>query len=127
MDYRSYVDYRGEGSGPSTPWGKAQAGFKLDRGVMFYSTSSHGGLRVTKRWARENLSPAAEALADYSGGFLWFEDDCQCNIVFHEHPELWRGMTEAELSDAGISRMRELFERSVRDYYPEYFSKFFRG
>lgn len=45
------LDNRGEGNGVSTPWGKAQHSYHLRRGVVFYSTSGHGGMRVSKRIA----------------------------------------------------------------------------
>jgi hypothetical protein len=124
VKFRSYLGSGGEGIGPSTPWGAAQAGYQLARGVMLYSTAGHGGIRVTRKWAKDNLSGAAINLADTQGGYLWFEEDCQINLVLFEHPELWTKLFTTQNKDP--EEIRETARKSIAAYYPVYFYDEFR-
>ena len=111
--------YFAPGKGTSTPWGCADFSVKLTRGVVWYSTPSHGGLSVTPTWARKNLTLRAQYLAMYWGGKLWFEEDCDCALVFHEHPDLWERFT-------GQPEPAEPFKDSIRRWSPSYFDPAFR-
>jgi hypothetical protein len=103
-----------EGKGTSTPWGRAQYSQTLERGVTFYGTAGHGGLSITFAWAEKNLTPHAIMLGSVYGGKLWYEEDCQINIVFYEYPDLFPRMMGKRLDPSK-------FGESVRTYNPEYF------
>lgn len=66
-----------------TPWGDSQAAAKLLPGFTWHITASHGGLQV----ALEGLSRLSEA-ARFEGlefnGSLWYEEDCDWAVAFHE-------------------------------------------
>jgi hypothetical protein len=105
-----------EGKGTSTPWGRAQYSQTLERGVTFYGTAGHGGLSVTFAWAEKNLTPHAIMLGSVYAGKLWYEEDCQINIVFYEDPDLFQRMMGKRLD-------RDKFGESIRTWNPEYFDK----
>lgn len=54
----------------STPWGKAEAALKLAPGINYYSTSSHGGYKVSAKKYGQIPPP----LRKLSKGKEWFED-----------------------------------------------------
>lgn len=60
-------------TGYQTPWGTAQNKNKLCNGVTFYSTSSHGGIKVTK----EQNKKIPPVFRNKSG---WYEEDCEALI-----------------------------------------------
>jgi len=95
-----------------TPWGKSQHSREIAVGVVFYSTSSHGGIRVSKEKA-EMLSPQARELgwAFYSDGALWYEEDCLYAVPLYDVPEWGEA---AKCIRAGL-------ENTIRGWYPEYF------
>lgn len=65
----------------NTPWGKATNKTEIVSGIVFYSTSSHGGFKVSK----ERLAVMPDALVNPDG---WYEEDCEyCKVVlaFPEH------------------------------------------
>jgi hypothetical protein len=59
----------------TTPWGPSQTQVKFIRGVNFYSTSSHGGIKVSK--SLNNQIPAKWRNEDG-----WYEEDCEIAIPF---------------------------------------------
>jgi hypothetical protein len=66
--------------GTRTPWGTADSSQQITKGIMFYTTPSHGGY---------HLSPAMnakvhEAWRDAKG---WYEEDCEWSIVALTFPE----------------------------------------
>ena len=95
----------------NSPWGTSQHIDKIARGVVFVSTSSHGGLGVSKVFARKVLSDAALLCANYFNGYYWFEEDCQCTIAFLEHPE-WA---------ARFNGTADSYKASVERSYPLYY------
>lgn len=109
------------GKGTSTPWGRADYSQRLARGVVSYGTPSHGGLSVTVKWARDNLTLPAQYLALHWGGKLWYEEDAQCLLVFIEHPELIE-----TLSPNAKPPSAEDLERWVRRWDPDYHDEAFR-
>jgi len=106
-----------------TPWGTSDMSLQFERGCVWYNTPSHGGLRVTYRWANKNLSLPAQNLALRWGGFLWYEEDCQVDLVFFERPDL-----RAKLSPSydNIDVNKSDAEKVLQIYYPQYFSDDFR-
>jgi len=113
--------------GPSTPWGKADLAYDIVRGVKFYITPGHGGFGIAPGWAEKNLSPQARYLAAYEYGKLWYEEDCQCELVFYEHPEFLLALYQKPEQREGFSAdgTRKTAEDSIRRYYPSYFDSTF--
>lgn len=65
----------------NTPWGASQQKTEITKGISFYSTSSHGGLKVHKKL--NDTIP--DCMRNDSG---WYEEDCEwcfVAIVFPEH------------------------------------------
>jgi hypothetical protein len=111
--------FDGDRGAPKTPWGLAQDAWEIARGVTWYSTAGHGGLKVAAGVARAMLTDAARKLGLNWGGSYWYEEDVAWAIPFYEHPE-W----DAVLSRKSGSRQSspENVERTLRQNYPEYFS-----
>jgi len=94
----------------NTPWGLSQSTSKIAYGVISVSTAGHGGLGVSKVQARKLLSDAALLCANYSNGYYWFEEDCQCCVAFLEHPE-W----------SSSNSNKDVYETTVKSSYPQYY------
>ena len=94
----------------NSPWGPSQSLDKIARGVVWISTSGHGGLGVAKGTARKLLSDAALLCANYYNGYYWFEEDVQCAIAFHERPE-WASR---------FNGTADSYKASVDSSYPQY-------
>jgi len=105
-------------SAPRTPWGRADAAYNLARGVTFYGTPSHGGLKVSRGAARSKLSPAAIKQADQWGGAYWYEEDVAIAIPLYEVPE-WREQARRKMGMK--SESEHSLERTIERYFPEYF------
>lgn len=65
----------------NSPWGKVDVETKIQEGVYFVSSSSHGGFMVHRSI---NLSEAAKNEADVHGNYYCFEEDSLANIVVQE-------------------------------------------
>lgn len=115
-DKRSWGDY--DRSAPRTPWGPAQDGTRLEAGVWWYSTASHGGLMVSAAVANRKLSGAARHLATLWGGKFWFEEDCQWAVAFLDQPKWAKASVHKGLSSPVKP---EYIESLVRTYSPQYF------
>lgn len=72
-----------------TPWGDAQQAEKIRRGITWYSTASHGGVKLSER-----INERVPAYMRNRSG--WYEEDCAWALayagLYHEHakdfPEL---------------------------------------
>ena len=53
-----------QGRKVKTPWGDADFEYPITKGVAWYSTPSHGGLKVSGGAARRYLSPQARAVGE---------------------------------------------------------------
>lgn len=71
-----------------TPWGKATQKHEIAPGIVFYSTNSHGGFRVSK----ERLAVMPDALVNPSG---WYEEDCEYSKVVLAFPEYFKSEEQA--------------------------------
>ena len=61
--------------GMRTPWGESQSVETVVPGIVFVSTASHGGYRVSKKL----LDTMPEHLRSKDG---WYEEDCEaCKVV----------------------------------------------
>ena len=91
-----------------TPWGKSDSIVKIERGVSWVETPSHGGLAITATRAMQTLSSKAITIAMRErygtefvnlpkNAYLFFEEDCAYAMAFYEHPEWKRALEVLEL------------------------------
>lgn len=73
----------------STPWGKADSSTKFAKGIVFYSTPSHGGFHLSASRLKQvpEFLQTADKYADGTKG--WFEEDCAAAIVTVCFPEFF--------------------------------------
>jgi len=83
----------------STPWGISQSKESIIRGIIFYSTSSHGGFHVSKKLNQE-IHPA------WRNSSGWYEEDCEWAIVAISFPEV---CSQKELT---------LAHKTAKNYFP---------
>jgi len=70
--------------GKSTPWGPAERTEQVAPGIVFFSTASHGGYRLSQT----RLAEMPDYLRDarhITGP--WFEEDCEAALVVLAFPE----------------------------------------
>lgn len=81
MSYRYYEHF-------FSPWGEVHSVEKMQDGVYFISTASHGGFAIDKDLAEKELSPTALAFAEKTnaGGWYFFEEDCGWMAPATERP-----------------------------------------
>lgn len=70
-----------------TPWGTAQSATQCGRGIVLYSTASHGGFHVSAELLKQmpEYLRIADKYADGNAG--WFEEDCGVALVVISFPE----------------------------------------
>lgn len=69
--------------GTWTPWGYSQSATRIARGIMHYSTASHGGYHVSPTRLTA-MGPLAESPFAGAG---WFEEDCDWARVALAFPD----------------------------------------
>lgn len=99
----------------SSPWGKIQTVRTLVRGVAVVDTAGHGGLRVSKGFAKERLSGNARSYGTEYGGYLFFEEDCLFPIAMWDLPDLWKIMWPLK----SIETIKDELRKSISLYYPD--------
>lgn len=100
-----------------SPWGEIQDSTTLIPGMELVSTASHGGIQVTPE-AAMMLSSAARKCGFREDGYLWFEEDCQEQVVLREllDRKLWT--PPAHIKDPAAFE-RDI-DRSIQRHQPEY-------
>ncbi|MGI0133671.1 MAG: DUF7007 domain-containing protein [Candidatus Micrarchaeaceae archaeon] len=85
----------------NTPWGSSDSIEKIQFGVSWVGTPSHGGLAVSLGQAKKLLSQHAIdcAFPGQSHGYVFFEEDCNYAIAFYEHPEWKRHLDKKSLAE----------------------------
>lgn len=84
----------------TTPWGQSQDSRRIARGIMEYSTASHGGLHLSSM----RNAQVHSAFRDLKG---WYEEDIAYNVVVLTFPEFF---TTDQIDNA---------KSVLRDYYPD--------
>lgn len=76
-----------------TPWGEAQSAEVLAPGIVFYSTASHGGIRLSAE--RQRQLPAG--ITNWLDTYEWWEEDCDWVVPYlffaraiREHGTAWK-------------------------------------
>lgn len=95
-----------------TPWGTAQAATYYAKGIVFYSTASHGGFHVSNGMLKRipEYLQKADKYADGTAG--WFEEDCASAIVIICFSELFP------------VKWRENAVSTMQSTYPEQWAEF---
>ena len=104
--------------GPRTPWGKADFGYKLDKGVTWYTTPSHGGLGVAGGVAKRALSPQALKQGEVRSGYVWYEEDVAYVVAFYENPKWEKALSK--LAGGSVMSMAQK-AKTIERWMPEYF------
>lgn len=65
-----------------TPWGQSDHEEVIAEGIVFYSTPSHGGIKVS----RKVLATMPVELQNLDG---WYEEDCEILKVILAFPQLF--------------------------------------
>lgn len=95
----------------NTPWGISDSHIKIADGIDFYSTSSHGGFKLSDDRMKQ-IDPIV-----FTGSFGgerkegWFEEDCSWAFVALQFPGQF---SEDEIQTA---------EKIASHYYPEIFKE----
>lgn len=87
-----------------SPWGKVQQTSVYADGIVFVSTASHGGFKLSR--SRQSQMP--EALRIQGG---WYEEDCEAALVVVGLPQYF--------SDEQVVRATE----SVKNWFPDKFEE----
>lgn len=94
-----------------TPWGFAESETYYGRGLVFYSTPSHGGFHVAP-WLLKNMPEPYRSHTPFCGQPGWYEEDCDWAVVALAFPQFftqeelesarrtWQGMIERKAQDA---------------------------
>lgn len=90
--------------GTSTIWGTADCSMKIARGIVSYSTPSHGGFHLSP--TRQAEMP--EVLKIESG---WYEEDCDWCLVVMAFPQFFENA--------------DLAKSCMRKWHPDRYEKFF--
>jgi hypothetical protein len=69
----------------TTPWGKRDHSQKVARGIMWYSTPSHGGYHLSQKRLEEMPEPY-KSFKTFAGKG-WYEEDCDWALVVLSFPE----------------------------------------
>lgn len=72
----------------STIWGTAQSVENICRGVRLVSTARHGGLLVSKSFAKKHIPSSVLKKIPLKNSYYQFEQDCNINLVFFFYPQL---------------------------------------
>ncbi len=88
----------------STPWGRSDDSKQERRGIVFYTTPSHGGYHL-RRTRNAFVHPA---LRRENG---WYEEDCEYAIVHMTFPAIY---TQKQVEDA---------RATVRNYWPDEYTE----
>jgi len=94
-----------------TPWGNSDSSTKLTRGVICYSTPSHGGFHVSK--TMQQKMPEALRLDNGKHGDGWYEEDCDWCMVIIAFSNFFKTVEYNLAVD------------TLRNWHPERYEKFF--
>lgn len=72
----------------ATPWGTADYAETIAPGIVFYGTSSHGGMWLSA--ARVKEMPDYFAMATWTKSAMWYEEDLDVNMVVVVFPEFFK-------------------------------------
>ena len=71
-----------------TPWGPAQDSYEYGPGLLFFSTSSHGGFRVSAALMRR-MPDHLRKIEPFCKKIGWYEEDCDWALVALAFPQFF--------------------------------------
>ena len=71
-----------------TPWGAPNTTNRLERGITYVRSASHGGLMLSRGYAESHLSAAARDLGVRFGEYFTYEMGAAWSLVAWELPHL---------------------------------------
>ena len=83
----------------NTPWGKSDQVTKIENGVSWVSTPSHGGLMISAGASQKYLTPKALAFGERYGAYIAFEEDCAYAVAFFQNPQWKRFLDKQSLAE----------------------------
>lgn len=92
---RTTIDLSGEGRRVSTPWGMADFETYFAPGIVFYSTPSHGGFRLSPE-RQAQLETKFPGFKPFAGQRGWYEEDCDWAAVALTFPEAFPEVAPSE-------------------------------
>jgi hypothetical protein len=92
----------------STPWGAAQTAKAYGKGIVMYTTASHGGFYVSSGLLRRM---AKDMRGDAYASLGWFEEDCAWSMVVLSFPERFTLQTRLAAVDTLRSTYPQQFQR----------------
>lgn len=94
-----------------TPWGRPDDAVEYAEGIVFYSTPSHGGFRLS----RERVARMPATLRGLSGyPDNWYEEDCAYAAVVYSFPLEFVRHGEFETVEQAREHARQVLGR----WYP---------
>lgn len=92
----------------STPWGPSQQVDHVARGIVWYSTASHGGYHLSSR----RIAEMPEEYRNHNpwAGPGWYEEDCDWAFVVLSFPEIFKGYYGAEKFERVAEEARKTIE-----------------
>lgn len=96
----------------NTPWGTAQSARHYAKGLIMYSTASHGGFKVSGKLL-ERIPEYLRTADKYASGEAgWFEEDCASAIVIVCLPEFF----SMEWRESAISTMQHFYTKQWEQF-----------
>jgi len=92
-----------------TPWGMSQDSDKIADGIVFYSTASHGGYKLSPARMTEFIIQFPD-FRTFAGG-SWFEEDCDAAMVPVAFPDCFPTDQVSMARDCVRSMGRHGYER----------------
>ncbi len=94
-----------------SPWGKAESVTEIADGILLYSTSSHGGYRLSARRNVQIPMILKKATCGELGLKGWYEEDCDWAIVVHAFPECFGRRKHAQALKSLKTYHREAWDK----------------
>jgi hypothetical protein len=95
-----------------TQWGEADGAVVLARGIIDYSTPSHGGIWLSADRQREIAEVGAKT---FRGGLEWWEEDCDWSVPYWFFRDAIRAHGTAERFEENLVQA----QATIRRYHPE--------
>lgn len=108
----------------STIWGTAQTVDEVCKGLIWTTTASHGGFRMTATKARE-MPAALLKCGEIRRGYWWFEEDCAaCAVVLGLPADVLPWADRQKWSVEG-STITDHAKTVIANHWPEAWESFF--
>lgn len=100
----------------ATPWGLSQHSEQIARGLIAYSTASHGGLCVSPTLANKLTRYTLKRAIRYANGY-WFEEDAAYALPLYE---LWQKGYDSKIKSAYGNISLDSLEKIIKYFYKDY-------